>query len=153
MVPELPRLLAAAEQLENSVGPIELVFGHNDLLAANLIDDGARLWLVDWEYGGFNSPLFDLGGLASNNELSPEQEDWLLEAYFERRPERRPAPPLRRDEMRLAAARGDVEHGLRAPPHGRLRLRGLHRREPRPLRAAYAARPAVMRSPCPARSP
>jgi thiamine kinase-like enzyme len=82
MVPELPRLLAAAEGLEKAVGPIEPVFGHNDLLAANLIDDGTRLWLVDWEYGGFNSPLFDLGGLASNNELSPKQEDWLLEAYY-----------------------------------------------------------------------
>ncbi len=58
------------------------MFGHNDLLAANLIDDGIRLWLVDWEYGGFNSPLFDLGGLASNNELSPDPEDWLLETYF-----------------------------------------------------------------------
>jgi thiamine kinase-like enzyme len=82
MVRELPRLVAAAEKLEKTVLPIELVFGHNDLLAANLIDDGTRLWLVDWEYGGFNSPLFDLGGLASNNELLPEQEDWLLEAYF-----------------------------------------------------------------------
>jgi thiamine kinase-like enzyme len=82
MVKELPRLLAAAEKLEKTVGPIELVFGHNDLLAANLIDDGERLWLVDWEYGGFNSPLFDLGGLASNNEFSREREDWLLAAYF-----------------------------------------------------------------------
>jgi thiamine kinase-like enzyme len=82
MAPALPRLLAAAEKLEKAVEPIELVFGHNDLLAANLIDDGTRLWLVDWEYGGFNSPLFDLGGLASNNELSPEQEDWLLECYY-----------------------------------------------------------------------
>ena len=81
--PELPRLLAAADKLEDMVGPVALVFGHNDLLAANLIDDGARLWLVDWEYGGFNSPLFDLGGLASNNELAPEQEDWLLGAYFD----------------------------------------------------------------------
>ena len=86
MAPEAPRLLAAAERLERTVGPIELVFGHNDLLAANLIDDGRRLWLVDWEYGGFNSALFDLGGLASNSELAPEQEDWLLEAYFERPP-------------------------------------------------------------------
>ncbi len=86
MAPELPRLLTAAEQLEERVGPVELVFGHNDLLAANLIDDGQRLWLVDWEYGGFNSPLFDLGGLASNNELPPEQEDWLLEAYYGRPP-------------------------------------------------------------------
>ncbi|HET6470179.1 MAG TPA: phosphotransferase [Geminicoccaceae bacterium] len=84
MVPELPRLLAAAERLERAVGPIELVFGHNDLLAANLIDDGRRLWLVDWDYAGFNSPLFDLGGLASNNELAPEQEESLLELYFER---------------------------------------------------------------------
>ncbi len=58
------------------------MFGHNDLLAANLIDDGRRLWLIDWEYGAFNSPLFDLGGLASNNEFAPEQEDWLLDAYF-----------------------------------------------------------------------
>jgi thiamine kinase-like enzyme len=80
---ELPRFLAAAKRLEAAVGPIELVFGHNDLLAANLIDDGQRLWLVDWEYGGFNSPLFDLGGLASNNELDPALEDRLLELYFD----------------------------------------------------------------------
>ena len=79
----LPRYMAAAERLERMVGPIDIVFGHNDLLAANLIDDGRRLWLVDWEYGGFNSPLFDLGGLASNNELSPALEDRLLELYFE----------------------------------------------------------------------
>jgi thiamine kinase-like enzyme len=80
---ELPRYQAAAEQLEQAVGPVEIVFGHNDLLAANLIDDGSRLWLVDWEYGGFNSPLFDLGGLASNNELPPALEERLLELYFE----------------------------------------------------------------------
>ena len=81
---ELAGLLACADRLERAVGPIDLVFGHNDLLAANLIDDGTRLWLVDWDYGGWNSPLFDLGGLASNNELPPEDRDWLLEAYFER---------------------------------------------------------------------
>ncbi len=80
---KLPELLAAAEALEAAVGPIDLVYGHNDLLAANFIDDGTRVWLIDWDYAGFNSPLFDLGGLASNNGLSPEQEDWLLETYFE----------------------------------------------------------------------
>ena len=61
-----------------------MVFGHNDLLPANFIDDGERLWLIDWDYAGFNSPLFDLGGLASNNGLSLAQEDWMLETYFER---------------------------------------------------------------------
>ncbi len=82
MVPELPRLQRAAETLEEAVGAVRLVFGHNDLLAANFIDDGDRLWLVDWDYAGFNSPLFDLGGLASNNELSVAQQVSLLERYF-----------------------------------------------------------------------
>jgi len=41
------------------------------------------LWLIDWDYAGYNSPLFDLGGLASNNGLSPDQEIWVLETYFE----------------------------------------------------------------------
>ena len=69
-------------ELERAVGPVELVFGHNDLLAANFIDDGKRLWLVDWEYAGFNSPLFDLGGLASNSELSPAQRESAARALF-----------------------------------------------------------------------
>jgi len=81
---DVPGLLTRAEILERAVGPIDFVFGHNDLLAANLIDDGRRLWLVDWDYAGWNSPLFDLGGLASNSELPPAERDWLLEAYFER---------------------------------------------------------------------
>jgi thiamine kinase-like enzyme len=78
----LDDLLARAARLEAAVGPIDVVFGHNDLLAANFIDDGTRLWLVDWEYAGFNSPLFDLGGLASNSEFSPEQAEQALSLYF-----------------------------------------------------------------------
>ena len=81
---DLPRLARAAARLEAMVGPIDLVFGHNDLLAGNLIDDGSRLWLIDWDYAGFNSPLFDLGNLCSNNEVAPVEESWLLEHYFER---------------------------------------------------------------------
>jgi thiamine kinase-like enzyme len=81
---ELPRLMRAAEQLERAVGPIDIVFGHNDLLSANLIDDGKSLWLIDWDYAGFNSPLFDLGNLCANNDVAAGDEDWLIEAYFER---------------------------------------------------------------------
>lgn len=81
---KLSSLLEAATSLEKAVGAIDVVFGHNDLLAANFIDDGDRIWLIDWDYGGFNSPLFDLGGLASNSGLDAKQEDWLLENYFER---------------------------------------------------------------------
>ena len=80
---EAPRYLARGAQLEEAVGPVRIVFGHNDLLAANFIDVGTRLWLVDWDYAGFNSPLFDLANLASNNRFSARDEDALLEAYFE----------------------------------------------------------------------
>lgn len=75
---------AMAARLEKAVGPIDVVFGHNDLLPANIIDDGKRLWLLDWEYAGFNSPLFDLGGLASNSDMPSEMAKALLEAYLGR---------------------------------------------------------------------
>jgi thiamine kinase-like enzyme len=80
----LPDLLARADDLEKSVGQIDVVFGHNDLLAANILDDGQKLWLLDWEYAGFNSPLFDLGGLASNSEMPADLADTLVSTYFGR---------------------------------------------------------------------
>jgi thiamine kinase-like enzyme len=83
----LPGLLEDAARLEAMVGPIDLVFGHNDLLPANFLHDGARLWLIDWDYAGFNSPLFDLGGLAANNGLTNEDEGWMLASYFGRAPD------------------------------------------------------------------
>ena len=78
----LLELTQDAWQLEQMVGAVHIVFGHNDLLAANLIDDGQRLWLIDWDYAGFNSPLFDLANLSTNNAFTPELDTQLLEAYF-----------------------------------------------------------------------
>ena len=83
MMDSLPHLVDINEQLEEAIGEVKVVFGHNDLLAANFIDDGRRLWLLDWDYAGFNAALFDLAGLSSNNELSSEQEDWVLETYYQ----------------------------------------------------------------------
>ena len=79
--------MTEAQTLEHAIGPIDLIFGHNDLLPANFIDDGRRLWLIDWDYAGFNSPLFDLGGLAANNNLNPDQETHLLTRYFAKAPD------------------------------------------------------------------
>ena len=86
-LPLLPALMAEAETLEAAVGRIEMVFGHNDLLPANFLDDGHRLWLIDWDYAGFGSPLFDLGGLAANNGLSEAQEAFILSRYFDQAPD------------------------------------------------------------------
>jgi len=81
---QIDGLLASARTLAKATGPVDVVFAHNDLLPGNILDDGKRLWLIDWDYAGFNSPLFDLGGLASNNGLSDSQELWMLETYFEK---------------------------------------------------------------------
>ena len=81
---KLADLKRQLELLQDATGQIDLVIGHNDLLAANILDDGDQLWLIDWEYGGFNTPLFDLAGLAGNNGLSILQEQQMLEQYFDR---------------------------------------------------------------------
>ncbi len=58
-----------------------LVTCHNDLLAANFIDDGQRLWIVDWEYAGMGDPFFDLANFSVNNGLDADGESALLESY------------------------------------------------------------------------
>ncbi len=80
----VPELMAVADELEAAVGPIELALCHNDLLPANLIDDGSRLWLVDWEYAGYDTPLFDFANLASNNRLDGARRDGLMERHLGR---------------------------------------------------------------------
>ena len=79
---ELSRYVALADALEAQQMPLPVVFGHHDLLPANFIDDGKRLWLIDWEYGGFGTAMFDLANLAANGSFSPADDRLLLEAYF-----------------------------------------------------------------------
>lgn len=54
---------------------------HNDLHHLNVLDDGERLWLVDWEYGGLGDPIFDLASLACQHEFTAVERLALLEAY------------------------------------------------------------------------
>lgn len=83
---KLKDLLTKCDNLEKLSSPREIVFGHNDLLAANFLDDGSKIWIVDWEYGGFNDPLFDIGGLASNNDFDENLELEALKLYFNEKP-------------------------------------------------------------------
>jgi thiamine kinase-like enzyme len=77
-----PRYLAVADRLEQAQVPLPIVFGHHDLLPGNFMDDGKRLWLIDWEYGAFGTAMFDLANLSSNGAFEPAQDDALLDAYF-----------------------------------------------------------------------
>ena len=78
----LPELLQLNAELEQAQAPLRIIFGHNDLLPANIIDDGTRLWLIDFEYAGFNTAMFDLAGLASNAGFDAAQSEALLADYF-----------------------------------------------------------------------
>jgi thiamine kinase-like enzyme len=75
------RAKEVADQIERRRSQAPLRPCHNDLLNANFIDDGVRLWLVDWEYAGMGDPFFDLGNFAVNHELTEEAERELLSAY------------------------------------------------------------------------
>lgn len=55
---------------------------HADLVGANIIFDGRKVWLIDWEYAGMGHPLFDLGWFSVANELPEEACEMLLHLYF-----------------------------------------------------------------------
>ena len=54
---------------------------NNDLLAANVIDPGDRLWLIDYEYSGNNDPFFEIGNLWSEAKGTPDDLGRLVSAY------------------------------------------------------------------------
>ncbi len=54
---------------------------NNDLLAANFLDDGERVWIIDYEYSGNNDAFFELGNTSTECGFSPEQTDAWVEAY------------------------------------------------------------------------
>jgi thiamine kinase-like enzyme len=57
---------------------------NNDLLAGNFIEDGDRMWLIDYEYSGNNDPCFELGNIWSECGLSLDQLDELVTSYYGR---------------------------------------------------------------------
>jgi thiamine kinase-like enzyme len=61
--------------------PVVTVPCNNDLLAGNFIDDGERVWLIDYEYSGNNDPAFELGNTSTECDLTTEQTDELVEAW------------------------------------------------------------------------
>ncbi len=76
-LPAIPRIEAAL-----AVHPMASVPCHNDLLAENYLDDGARLWLVDYEYSGNNDPTFELGNTCQELGYDDRQIRELCAAYF-----------------------------------------------------------------------
>lgn len=80
---DLPRLVRVAAAMEAAQVALPVVYGHHDLLPANFLEDAAgRIWLIDYEYAGFGTAMFDLAGAASNAGMGAEEAQALLAAYF-----------------------------------------------------------------------
>jgi thiamine kinase-like enzyme len=78
----MPQLEAARRALAVNAGPT--VPCNNDLLAANFIDDGSRIWLIDYEYAGNNDACFELGNIWGECHLSTDALAELVTAYYGR---------------------------------------------------------------------
>ena len=77
-----PQFRAAEKAL--AAGAEGTVPCHNDLLAANFIDDGERIWLIDYELSGNNDACFELGNIAAESHLSADALAGLVTAYYGR---------------------------------------------------------------------
>jgi len=78
----LPQFTAAEKAL--AVRAEGTVPCNNDLLAANFIDDGDRIWLIDYELSGNNDACFELGNIGAESHLSAEALADLVTAYYGR---------------------------------------------------------------------
>ena len=74
---QIPRIETAL-----AAHPLPTVPCHNDLLAENYLDDGSRLWIVDYEYSGNNDPTFELGNTAQELQFDGARQEELCVAYF-----------------------------------------------------------------------
>lgn len=73
----------ALEDYLNQLG-VDLKPCHNDALYENFIKatDGT-IYLIDWEYSGMNDPMADFAALFIEAGFERENEDYILEKYFE----------------------------------------------------------------------
>lgn len=77
-------LIATFHQIERAfaISDDGTVPCNNDLLPANFIDDGSKVWLIDYEYSGNNDPCFELGNIWSEANLPFESLSELVSAYY-----------------------------------------------------------------------
>jgi thiamine kinase-like enzyme len=59
-----------------------LVPCNNDLLPGNFIDDGTKIWLIDYEYSGNNDACFEIGNVWAEAFQPIEALEELVTAYY-----------------------------------------------------------------------
>mgnify|MGYP001813431549 FL=1 len=80
-------LASAVERILPHCETSDPVLCHNDLLPANLLRSGDRLFALDWEYCAMGNPWFDLAVASDGQDYSPEGIEEFLTAYLKRPPD------------------------------------------------------------------
>lgn len=81
-IPHSPFILSIVKEIETFIPEFrELAPCHLDLYNYNFLDDGKKIWIVDWEYSSMADPLYDLATLISSDRLSIDEMQILLELY------------------------------------------------------------------------
>ncbi len=73
---------AAPVKAAIEASPLPLAPCHCDPLCENFLDDGVKMWIVDWEYSGMNDPFWDIGDLSVEGEFTARQDMDMLTAYL-----------------------------------------------------------------------
>ena len=82
--PKVTEIKRAFEVLSEGLVPC-----NNDLLPGNFIDDGQKIWLIDYEYSGNNDACFEIGNVWAEAFLPLEALEELVSAYYgQHRPEK-----------------------------------------------------------------
>ena len=80
VVGEAGKVQAALDRHPTALAPC-----HCDPLSENFLYNGARMWVVAWEYSGMNDPLWDLGDMSVEAGLDEARDEEIMAAYCDGR--------------------------------------------------------------------
>ena len=89
-----PKYLSYAEKMVQIYEALKILAEgkvpcNNDLLPGNFIDDGQKIWIIDFEYSGNNDACFELGNIWAEAFLELDRLEELVNSYYgQRRPEK-----------------------------------------------------------------
>ncbi len=83
LINEFAELIRINNLIEQSIQPYTPVLTHNDAVPQNFMFGASDdIWLIDWDYGGYGHPMFDLVGVSCNADMSEQSENELFEMYY-----------------------------------------------------------------------
>jgi thiamine kinase-like enzyme len=82
----LGKVMAEVERIKKMRADSKIlykVFAHNDIWQNNILYDGNKVSVIDWEYCGYGDGFFDFAHIANCGGMTFEEEKFMLNTYFE----------------------------------------------------------------------